>query len=310
MSTNQLDNISLWTIFDYLPLSSYLNILLTCKEWNEILINSNLLNKNLILILQQETNKIYSYEEMPILVKKYKNNTTAIFYLLEKFGTSRGRNLIYSNCDISLKNNKLIILNSIFDKNGANILNEIPNKTLQQDFDIVKKAYFNCKKYSKEYIIKNYFKDLDFTNFDFCNKILNNFLNGSSSDIIIFKLIKNETVILSCFKDNKLNSHTLQNLNLELFKNENLINELIINNKNNKKSGISNQQLKLFAENNITIFNNFCNDKLIEFIIKRPILILSLYNKFNFDELIEICCKNPFVLKYLIDYPYLLKYDK
>ncbi|KAL9646781.1 hypothetical protein ABK040_001203 [Willaertia magna] len=306
---NLLDNISLWTIFEYLPLSSYLSILLTCKEWNEILINSKIFkeNKNLILTLQQEIDN-NDFDEMANITKKYKNNFTAILYLLKKKAFSK--KVIYLNCDTSLKNNKLIILNSIFDKNGVDILNNITNKTLQQDTDILQKAYFNCFEYSKEHIIKSYCKDSDFTNFDFCNYILNNFINGTTSDIILFKLIKNETVILNYFKNHKLTAFILQNLDPELFKNVNLINDLIINNKNNKKGGISNQQLKLFAGSNVTIFDNFNNVKLIEFITKRPILIFSLYNKFNFDELIEICCKNPFVLKYLMDYPYYLNFDK
>ncbi|KAL9655142.1 hypothetical protein ABK040_008918 [Willaertia magna] len=75
--------------------------------------------------------------------------------------------------------------------------------------------------------------------------------------------------------------------------------ELIIDNKN-----LSEQQLKLFMKynNNLKVFNSFNNGKLIEFFIKKPILILGLYKKFNLQEFIDICCKNPYVLKLVFTY--------
>ncbi|KAL9645003.1 hypothetical protein ABK040_004496 [Willaertia magna] len=298
---SSFDSISLCTILEYLQLSSYLSLLLTCKEWNDIIINSKLFqeNKNLILTLQTCIKKIYGNgfnNRVDNLVQKYKFNFYAIFYLLKKLKGCEY--LIFSYCDDSLKNNKLIILNSFKQGNGEHILKLIPNKTLQKDFTILSKAYLYSAENGKRKIIKNYFCENDFKDFEFCNKILKNCINEKSTDVILMKEIKNKESICNYFKNHKLNGRYLQCLQKNILQNdEKTINELIIDNKN-----LSEQQLKFFITNYNYIFREFDNNKLMEFVIKRPILILEFHKELGRKEIIEICCKNPYILKLLFVY--------
>ncbi|KAL9647535.1 hypothetical protein ABK040_006891 [Willaertia magna] len=297
-----LDSISLWTIFEYLPISSYLSILLTCKEWNNKLINLNKFKENKIFIttLISEITKIKlisrfydrQNELQNLVCNKYKNNITAIFYLLSKLVDYK--TFIFEKCNF--RNNKLIILNSFINENGECILRLISDKTLQRDKEILLNAYKHNNEYGRRRFVNSCIPTEYYLDYNFCYSMLQ--ICKAKTDIHLIQLIKNLESIKDYFKNIKISLNTLININKEIL-NEEFISILIL------EGNITKQQLKYYFEMNNELLNKINNTKLIyEFIKKRNFLITTFYKKLCKEDLNKIFSENPFTFKNLMNYEY------
>ncbi|KAL9649398.1 hypothetical protein ABK040_014308 [Willaertia magna] len=322
-SFSQLDSISYWTIFEYLPISSYFNTLLVSKEWNEHLKIMKTFSENQQFILQLEIEFFFSsfieedYNEFIDAIKNYCNNYNAISFLLKRYNNKERKLIdIFRNCE--LKDCKEIVLSAIYKNNASTILS-FTTKSLQKDIDILQKAYINSN--NKNTIASQFIPEEYFLDYNFCNFFLQ-FKENIEQHTFALQNIKNKECIINYFQLNKgnINLNILLNLNEEIIKDfdflqilfeseldDSQLKTFFLQKKEIKKEkSLTNLDISILLEltdchvtqdrlnyhfepNNLDLLKNFDIFTIQKFIVKKPFLITLLYHKLTNEEILKIC---------------------